>query len=149
MPLTCICRNSAAVFALICLSESGGAFLRSSMGGLAGVAIFDHEATGQFGCGLLDFYKPSSKFRQTDAIEANLATLFLCVEDSTLRMGNLACSALNRKRTNSRFGISHVCLLDRRTGKGWGSDSNTYSARFSVRIIPPCWQGVKRNLDVL
>ena len=81
MLLTCICRNSGAVFAFICLSESCGAFLCSSMA----VAIFEHEATGQFGCSCVISTSPV-QFRQTDAIGAHIGTLLLRVEGNTLRM---------------------------------------------------------------
>jgi hypothetical protein len=40
---TCICRNSAAIFALTGLSEGWSALLVSCIAELIGVAIFHHE----------------------------------------------------------------------------------------------------------
>jgi hypothetical protein len=43
MLLSCICKNSAAIFALTGLSDGWSAFLGSSIAELIGVAIFHHE----------------------------------------------------------------------------------------------------------
>jgi hypothetical protein len=72
MLLSCICRNSAAIFALTGLSDGCSAFLGSSIAELIGVAIFHHERNQSIWlrCGIsISPFQSSVKQTRLDRIE--------------------------------------------------------------------------------